>query len=155
MMKFGREVSAFCASHPAAAGFVHAIVAWRPEALASFKVRAPGDQFSVRIESAENPDGNCLELFHDRELGPMMIFSRWHMTANEAACPRCPDDPVPAPERIAALLAAADRLMRDELVLVIHEDGMNFRPPERAKAECLRPGDQVVSWSGRLDLNLG
>lgn len=150
-MKLAAEVSEFCAAHPAAAGFVTAIAAWRPDVMATFKARAPGDQFSVRLESEENPDGNYLELFFDRALGPMMIFSRWHMTATEAACPRCADDPVPEAERIAALLAAADRLMRDELVLVIHEEGMDFRAPERARPEDLGRGDQVVSWTGRLD----
>ncbi len=145
------ELLAFCDKYPAAAELVRAVAAWRPEALATFKIRAPGDQFSVRLDSERNPDGNYLEIFFDRELGPMMIFSRWHMTAREASTPRCPEDPVPMEEQIASLLRAADRLMRDELVLVIHDEGMDFRPPERARPADLGRGDQVISWTGDLD----
>lgn len=150
-MKLHPEVLEFCAANPVAGEFVHALAVWRPEAFAFFKVRAPGDQFSVRLDSELNPDGNYLEMFWDRSLGPMMIFSRWHMTGTEAACARCEDDPVPLAEKISSLLAAADRLMRDELVLVIHQDGMDFRSPEHAKKEDLSRGDQVISWTGALD----
>lgn len=150
-MKLGADVLAFCADHAEAGEFVHALAAWRPEAMSYFKIRAPGDQFSVRLDSPENPDGNYLELFWDRSLGPMMIFSRCHMTGTEAACARCEDDPVPMAEKISSLLAAADRLMRDELVLVIHDEGMDFRSPDHARAGELKRGDQVISWSGRRD----
>ncbi|MBX3017165.1 MAG: hypothetical protein KF767_04700 [Bdellovibrionaceae bacterium] len=150
-MKWDAEVLAFCSAHPEAGEFVRALAAWRPDAMAYFKIRAPGDQFSVRLDSEENPEGNYLELFWDRSLGPMMIFSRWHMTGTEAACARCEADPIPLSEKISSLLASADRLMRDELVLVIHDEGMDFRSPDHARPADLGRGDQVISWTGALD----
>lgn len=150
-MNFPPDVRGFFGRHADADLYLQAIANWRPDTLATFRVRAPGDQFSVRIDSPENPDGNYLELFFDRELGPMMIFSRWHMTAHEAACARCPDDPVPREDQVAALLATADRLMRDELVLVIHDEGMEFRAAETVSVDALSRGDQVISWTGRKD----
>lgn len=139
--------------YPKAGLLIEAIARRNPAWLSTFKRRAPGDQFSVRIDSVNHPNGNYLEIFFDRVEGPMMIFSRWHKAAFESAGFNSVSDVNSAKElpAIEALLDDAESLMRDELVLVIHQDGMDFRRPSLALPELLARGDQVISWTGRFD----
>lgn len=147
------ESQEFGRVYPKAGLLIDAIARRNPQWLATFKRRAPGDQFSVRIDSEDSPAGNYLELFYDRTEGPIMIFSRWHRAAYESAGYSSASEVNSDSElaTIEALLDDAEKLMREELVLVIHQDGMDFRTPELATEVALARGDQVISWTGRLD----